>query len=307
MLERLIKIYSMSMEFDVRSPMIHLVGPPGSGKSTTVQQLADLLGVKLHIINVSRLSPLEVEGVMMPRGTDDEQHLHMLPAVFWTRLQKGDVLLFDEFLAGRVDVFNAFLDIFTSRRVGNYELPPVFIIGASNTTVTPGDTDALKDRLLHLPVADPRTNQTERRNLAKIMVDALGLLPDMVDHYAMEELLTVEVLPTFNILDAFKSKGVRAGTRGDGQSLRKLIGQAQLREIHSSALKELLDSNNAMAMQKNKPQYVVLHAGGKSVPNGYTDAARQIQDNPRLSPLQAKNIAMNLQLVEMYDASKEEA
>lgn len=311
MLEKLIKLYTMSMAFDIRSPIIHLVGPPGCGKSTTVQQLADLLDVQLHIINVSRLSPLEVEGVMMPRGIDDEQRLHMLPAVFWTRLRKGDILLFDEFLTGRADVFNAFLDIFTSRRVGAFVLPEVFLIGASNTTIVPvpdKDKRALEDRILHLFVADPRKNATERENLAKIVVNTLGLLPSMVDHYAMEELLNTEVLPMYDILDSYKSKGVKAGTMGQGQSLRKLIGQAQLREIHSSALKDLLDNNNNTAMADGKPQYVLLYEGGdKHVPHGYVDAARSIQGNPRLSQLQSLNITMNLQLVEMSEASKEEA
>lgn len=81
MLEKLMRLYVMSMAYDVRSPMPHLVGPPGCGKSTSVEQLAELLNVQLHIINVSRLSPLEIEGVQMPRGTDDEQQLHMLPAI----------------------------------------------------------------------------------------------------------------------------------------------------------------------------------------------------------------------------------
>ena len=296
----------MSMAFDVRSPMCHIVGPPGSGKSTSIQQLADLVDKQLHIINVSRLSPLETEGVMMPRGEGDDQRLHMLPAVFWTRLEEGDILLFDEFLAGRPDVFSAFLDIFTSRRVGGYHLPPVFIIGASNTTVTPSGMDALKDRLLHLPVADPRKNAGERNTIAKIIVKELGLLPSMADHFTMEDLIATEVLPMYDVLDAFKSKGVKAGRRGEGQSVRKLIGQAQMREVHSPSLKDMLEANNTEAMSSNKPQYVLIH-DGKSVPHTYADLAHKIENNPKLSDLQRRNISMNLQLIEMYQASKEEA
>ena len=84
MLEKLMKLYVMSMAYKVRSPMPHLVGPPGCGKSTYVEQLAELLGVELHLINVSRLSPLDVEGVQMPHGTGEDMALRMLPATFWT-------------------------------------------------------------------------------------------------------------------------------------------------------------------------------------------------------------------------------
>ena len=46
-----------------------------------------MLGVNLHIINVSRISPLELEGVQMP----DKEHanLNFLTATYWTRLRMG--------------------------------------------------------------------------------------------------------------------------------------------------------------------------------------------------------------------------
>ena len=65
MLEKILKMYVMYMRLDVRSPMPHLVGPPGCGKSTVVEQAAEMIGVNLHIINVSRLNPLDLEGVQI--------------------------------------------------------------------------------------------------------------------------------------------------------------------------------------------------------------------------------------------------
>jgi MoxR-like ATPase len=204
MSDKVIRLYSMAMAYDVRSPMPHLVGPPGCGKSSVIEELADLLGVELHIINVSRLSPLDVEGVQMPHGSGEDMVLRMLPATFWTSLKEGDILLMDEFLRGFPEVYNALLDIFTSRRVGAYRLPRVFIIGASNSTVS--YDGALEDRLLHLPVADPRRSKTERERMAKIIVDALGLLPEMAQSSEMEQLLREEVLPMYDILDSFSAK-----------------------------------------------------------------------------------------------------
>ena len=303
MLEKLLRIYAMSMAYHVRSPMPHLVGPAGCGKSTYVEQLAEVLDKELHIINVSRLSPLEVEGVQMPHGKDDDMHLRMLPATFWTSLNEGDVLLFDEFLRGFPEVYSGLLDIFTSRRVGAYRLPEVFIIGASNS-VTSYDL-ALEDRLLHLPVPDPRKSKVEKKHISTLICDVLGLLPSMIESQEMTQLLDSEVLPTYAILDSFKKKGVKVGTAATGSSVRNLLGQAQMRMVTSTHLRELIDTNNGRAMAESKWQYVLL-LKGTNVPSGYVSAATRLRGNPRLTEVQAKNIEMNLQLIEMSVASTEE-
>lgn len=307
MLDRLLKLYAMSMAYDVRSPMPHLVGPPGCGKSTSVEHLAKLLGVQLHIINVSRLSPLEIEGVQMPlTATDDsEMRLHMLPATFWTNLQEGDILLMDEFLSGEfAAVYNGLLDIFTSRRVGAYHLPKVFLLGASNTVIA--YNSALEDRLLHLPVPDPRKNTGVFNHLAGIFVSALGLLPATVQDTTLLDLFQEEVFPMYEILDHYKKKGTRVvPTSGlQGQSLRKLIGQAQLREVRTPLLKDLLQHNNTHAMSLSKPQYVFL-LDGKSAPHGYENMLPQLVDNPKLSPLQRLNAQMNQELIKTEQLRKD--
>jgi hypothetical protein len=302
MLEKLLKLYVMGMAYKVRSPMPHLVGPPGCGKSTYVEQLAELLDVELHLINVSRLSPLDVEGVQMPHGTGEDMALRMLPATFWTSLKDGDILLFDEFLRGFPEVYNSILDIFTSRRVGAHRLPEVFIIGASNSVTT--YDNALEDRLLHITVPDPRKSKVEKEKIATLLVEYLGLMPGMVTSVEMEQLLTSEILPTYDLLDSFKKKGVKVTHGGpqSGSSLRNLIGQAQLRMVTSTQLKELIDVNNHMAMSQGKAQFVLLLNGGRSVPRGYEMHAKKLRGNPRLTPTQALNVELNLQLIEMERA-----
>lgn len=305
MLEIIMKLYVMAMAYDVRSPMPHLFGPPGCGKSTVVEQLADLLGVNLWVINVSRLSPLDVEGVQMPHGDAEEMILKMLPATFWTRLRENDILLMDEFLRGFPEVYNALLDIFTSRKVGSYVLPKVFIIGASNSTVS--YDKALEDRLLHLPVPDPRHKKSEKKKLAEILVNALGLLPKLVDSYEMQTLLDTEVLPMYEILDNIKGKTSSAPASLKGTSIRNLIGQAQMRHVESSALRDLIDTNNRMAMADGKAQFVLLLDGKvKTLPAyggaTYAQAAERLNVptvRERLTDLQARNLEMNLQLIEL--------
>lgn len=289
------RLYVMAMAYDVRSPTPHVYGPPGCGKSTMAQQLADLVHKKLHIINVSRLSPLEVEGVQMP--VDENTALHMIPAAFWSRLQDGDIILLDEFLRGFPEVYNALLDILTSRRAGDFELPRVFIMAASNSVTT--YDKALEDRLVHLTVPDPRKSKGEKKRLATMLVDALGLLPEMDKSYEMATLLDTEVLPMFDMLDSIgKSNGQVAASKG--QSLRKLIGLAQLREFgQSAALKELIVMNNNKAMQTGKIQYVFLPDGLSATPVYITKAKQLAQQKDKLTEVQARNLDLNLQLIEL--------
>lgn len=299
MLEKLLKLYVMSMAGDVRSPLPHLFGPPGCGKSTVAEQLADLVGKQLHIINVSRISPLELEGVQMPHTIEgEEMKLRLLHATFWTQLQDGDILLLDEFLRAFPEVYNGLLDILTSRQVGGMRLPKVFIMAASNSVVA--YDRALADRLLHIPVGDPRTKKREKRKLAELLVDQIGLMSKMIDSMEMEDLLNVEVLPMFDVLDQLENGGGNSGgaPTKTGRSIRNLIGQAKLREVQSKNLQELIDMNNRHAIAAKKYQYVVLTTG-KNVDPGYAREAAKLKGNPKLTPIQALNLDLNLQLIEM--------
>lgn len=301
MLETLLKLYTAFMVFGPTSPLPHLIGPPGCGKSTTVELLAKTVKKQLHIINVARLSPLEVEGVQMPHGTGEDMVLKMLPATFWNQLKEGDVVLLDEFLRGFPEVYNALLDILTSRRAGAFVLPNVFIIGASNSAIA--YDKALEDRLLHIKVDDPRKSKSTKAHMAKIIVEELGLLPEMAVSQEVNTLLDTEVLPMFDVLDSFDKGGAGGPQVMTGQSVRKLIGQAKLRHIQSISLEELIKMNNRRAMNAGKYQYVFLVNGkGSDVPN-YLTAIEKIKVD-KLTPLQKQTLAFNRQLIEVEEIRK---
>lgn len=309
MLEQVIRLYHAYMMQDVRSPIPHLAGPPGVGKSETVQQLADLLGVKLHIINVARLSPLELEGVQMPVGNPtniDEYRLHLLTSTIWTQLKEGDIVLLDEFMRGFPEVYNGLLDIMTSRQVAGFHLPKVFFIGASNSVAA--YDKALEDRLLHLFVPDPRKSKTARRHIKQLLINEIGLHPDAERWSEMDELLDHEVLPMYAVLDQFTHKAALGTTTIEGSSVRKLIGQAKLRAFQSRSLISLVDMNNQVAMMQGKPQYVVLRPNNLSSNEvkAYPTKAAQLKGNPRLTPVQSQNLALNLALLDMAAARTEQ-
>lgn len=307
MLEKLMKLYVMTMATGVTSPVPHMFGPPGSGKSTVSQQLADLLGVRLHVTNVSRISPLNLEGDDVLSESRDK--LHLILARMWANLKEGDILLLDEFLRGFPEVYNGLLDILTSREVAGHKLPKVFIIAASNSLAT--YDKALEDRLLHLPVADPRKSKREANRLAKLFVEELGLYPRMATSLDVMHMLEEEVFPTFDVMDQLgKSKKTAVSSQSvGGSSLRHLIGQAKLREAKSTYLAEAIAANNQMALNKKSPQHVFLLEGKGNLIEQYHPFIARLEEaaeEGRLTPIQILNLQLNRQLIELERAKQPE-
>lgn len=287
------------MAEDVRTPVPHLFGPPGCGKSTFVEQAAQLLGVQLHSINVSRISPLELEGVQMP--TDGK--LELLLATYWSKLRDGDILFLDEFLRGFPEVYNGLLDILTSRTVAGHKLPKVFIIAASNSTIA--YDAALTDRLLHLPVPDPRHSKKEYKRIVDTLMSALQLHPGVEDSFEMSALLTQQVFPMYKMLD--QGSGINAASVISGVSPRNLIGQAKLRYVQTTELASLINASNQVAMQKGHPQYIRLYFyKGQLCAYDPMYVKRMAQIFGSLTPEQAQLAEINLQLIKAQELLKGE-
>ena len=301
MLEKILRLYTTAMATGATNLLPHLFGPPGSGKSTVLKEAADLIGVRLHVINLSRISPLELEGVQMPT-TGEDMKLRLLHATYWTQIQEGDIVLFDEFLRAFPEVHNGLLDILTAREVSGLTIPNAFFIAASNSVIA--YDKALEDRLLHLSVPDPRHSKRERRAIGERIVAALGLHPQMAGSMEMEDLIRNEVEPMYKVMDMLKKHN--APPNYDGHSVRNLIGQARLREVESTHLHSLIDFSNRKAINDGKLQYIFLLDGksAQSIP-GYEAKARAMLDNPKLSAIQRQNIKINLELIGLEQAKAE--
>lgn len=294
MFTSVLKLYEMYMMTSTTNLLPHLEGPPGSGKSSVVRQVAEAEGVTMHTLNVSRVNPLGLEGLDVPN--QDHSGLNLLTASVWTKLHEGDILLLDEFLRGFPEVYNGLLDILTSREVAGFQLPKVFFIAASNSTVA--YDSALEDRLLHMPVPDPRKSSAELQALKQRFIAELGLFPELITDFSLDQLFRSEVLPTYDILDQFQKQAHASAATLRGSSMRHLIGQVQLRRITSSALKAVLETNNTLALAQGKMQYVVL-PDGNCQSNAYIVDAPSLRNNSRMTQLQLQNLEQNLALIEM--------
>ena len=302
MLSTILRLYTAARAEGVRTPVPHLFGPPGCGKSTFVEQAAKMLGVNLHQINVSRISPLELEGVQMPT----EGKLELLLATYWNNLKDGDILFLDEFLRGFPEVYNGLLDILTSRTVGGHELPDVFIIAASNSTTA--YDPALTDRLLHLYVPDPRSSKSEDMRIRSSIINALGLMPSMATSMSMDALMSEHILPMYKMLDAAKGNNVGSTSSSQDMSPRNLIGQGQLRECTSGDLYALLESNNAAAMRQGKPQFVrIAYYKNRITPVDptYVEKMVPLLSSDKLTPAQRIQAQVNINLIESDAVMKE--
>lgn len=236
-LEQLIKLYWLATTYDVRSPMPHIVGPPGASKSTTVHELAETVGCKVHTLNVSRLSPLEVEGLQIPHET--ESKLKLLVSNFWSNLNDGDIILLEEFLRGFPEVYNSLLDIFTAREVAGFKLPNVFIVGTSNTDIA--YDQALQDRLLHIYVPD-MTKTLVRHNAVNWFLSDAGLCttePILVE--LCDGMFLTAVVPLYQK----RSNDVNNSHIVEGSSARKLMGELLLRTFETRGLSHFVHGYNS--------------------------------------------------------------
>ena len=124
----------------------------------------------------------------------------------------------------------------------------------------------------------------------------------------MADVITEEIAPTFDILDKFKGTATQAtagsGKKG-GHSARHLIGQAKLREVHSTWLAALIGESNRLAVSQGKLQYYIV-LDPEHVDARYLTKAKKLVGNPRLSEIQAINLDLNLELCAMGNELKPE-
>lgn len=293
MLEKILAMYTLFMNDSnpPTSPLPHLVGPPGCGKSSSVHDAAKLLGCNLHILNVSRLNPLDVEGLNMP--VDNNTRVELLLAPVWDKLQDGDILLLEEFLRGFPEVYNALLDILTSRQVAGHELPKVFIIGASNSTVA--YDEALTDRLLHLPVEDIRKSAKAARKVAAFIVDALGMHPAMLKSTRLTDFVGLVIAPTYNLLDTFNGSPMPVSNT-KAASARHIIGAVKLRQFdHIPHLQDVIDANNSYAIDERCFEYFIYYKG-TILPDNYETYINERLSEDALTEVQRVNATANLSL-----------
>lgn len=230
------------------------VGPPGCGKSTAPVQAAELLGVPCYTISLLATDPMEVRGYDTP-GTDGE--LIARVASHWKGREPYSIVVFEELDKAYLQQLHSVIDLMTSRKVGDYELPPLHFIAVANS----GEfaSPAVLDRLLVTAVPDPRSNAREAEKVRRRIVEFSGLHPSMVTSTELQQLMTEEILPPYNVLDSLKSKS-RASSTKQGLSERRVIALLKGRVTVNTLIKKLIDTNNQVCeAQEEYANYMVYN------------------------------------------------
>lgn len=139
-----------------KKPM--LVGKPGCGKTAFVKYLAEKLGVKLVILNLSTFEASDMNGIPY---IDPETHEAKWSDPSWAKdLKDGDIVFLDETNLAQPEVRNgAQTQIQSGKTPTGKDLPRIRWIGAMNTTEdlesVSDFSNAMKDRWAFIPFDFP--------------------------------------------------------------------------------------------------------------------------------------------------------
>lgn len=132
---------------------LHVWGPPGTGKSATVAQVAKEDGLQFIDLRLVQLDALDLRG--MPKVVEKYDELEMIFVTPGMLPRSGAGILFlDEFCQAPMIVQNAASQLVLDRKLGDYRLPDDWhIVAASNSLkdragVNPMATH-LKNRFVH--------------------------------------------------------------------------------------------------------------------------------------------------------------
>ncbi|MEU7934776.1 AAA family ATPase [Micromonospora echinofusca] len=150
------KVEALALAVSANLPVL-LWGEPGIGKSATLQQLADGLGLPLETVIASVHEPSDFAGLPIVGDSPATDGVPMAPPDWAVRLARtgAGLLFFDELSSAPPAVQAALLRVVLERRVGSLSLPPsVRIVAAANPPTSAADgwhlAPPLANRFVHL-------------------------------------------------------------------------------------------------------------------------------------------------------------
>lgn len=149
---------TLEVLIDLNLPVL-LWGPPGVGKSSTVNALAEKRRWGMIDMRLGQISPVDLRGVPVPNH-ETKRTAWYPPAELPDEKRDGKygILFLDELLQAPRDVQSAALQLVLDRRLGEYRLPPEWrVVAASNRVSDKAGTyqiiSSLANRFVHIPVA----------------------------------------------------------------------------------------------------------------------------------------------------------
>ena len=172
----------------LRSRATMLWGTRGVGKSSVVRQVADEASVPLIDLRLTTIEPVDLRGAVF---ADDalKKTVWFPPEFLPSADQASGILFLDELTAADQRLQTSAYSLILDRRVGDYQLPPGWMIVAAGNAAFHGAVSydmgtALADRLFHFhvqSVIDAFLDYALSNNFAPEIMAFLQIRPDKLD------------------------------------------------------------------------------------------------------------------------------
>lgn len=165
---------------ELRKSIVPLfISNPGMGKTRIIEQFAKEKGVKLIEIITSQVSPFEVSGICIPSHSKERMVYYDFDRI--DDLKSGDVLFFDELLAGNPVTLSACLTLIEQRRtISGKNLPDIMIVAAANPQNQVPLPPAVKERFVYYETKFDKemwiNYMTQKYQITKTIGNKLALL-----------------------------------------------------------------------------------------------------------------------------------
>lgn len=177
----------------LRSRACMLWGTRGVGKSSVVHQVAQIAGVELIDLRLTTIEPVDLRGALF---ADDEQRKTVwFPPEFLPSADKHNGILFlDELTAADQRLQTSAYSLILDRKVGDYQLPPGWMIIAAGNAAFHGAVSydmgtALADRMFHFhvqSVVQAFLDYALVQEMAPEVMAYLKIRPDKLDDTAAQ-------------------------------------------------------------------------------------------------------------------------
>mgnify|MGYP003643688494 CR=1 FL=1 len=128
------------------------ISNPGMGKTKIIENFAKEKNATLVEIITSQVSPFEVSGICIPSHSKERMVYYDFDRI--DNLKSGDILFFDELLAGNPVTLSACLTLIEQRRtISGKNLPDIMIVAAANPQNQLPLSPAVKERFIYYDVS----------------------------------------------------------------------------------------------------------------------------------------------------------
>lgn len=249
-----------------KKPM--LVGKPGCGKTEFVKYLANKLGVRLTIINLSTMEASDMNGIPY---LDTETHEMKFSDPFWLKdLQDGDIVFMDETNLALSEVRNGLqTQIQSNRTPSGKQLPKIRWIGAMNTTEdlesVSDFSNAMKDRWAFIPFDFPVDEWKElyKDNFGKEQTPREKKIREKICAFLETNPHLLEgrkplKASAYGITDEVHATAIESSTpnRRNWDNLARELAQTQDEEEEKAMRKDIFIENVGLECWRNYKEYI---------------------------------------------------